>query len=115
MPPRRSSQQIAAAGGHFMSRSWLWMQRGRATPIGMTRRQGGAVGPSAPFLQRVDVQSDRVEDWASYPIHRNLSPLPRPDLIGRACPRRRRKDGEHGQGSEQIAAGAVASENGTWQ
>jgi predicted ATPase len=35
----------------------------------MTRRQGGAVGTSAPFLQRVDVQSDRVEDWASYPFH----------------------------------------------
>lgn len=35
----------------------------------MRQRQSGAVGSSAPFLQRVDVQSDRVEDWLSYPFH----------------------------------------------
>jgi len=35
----------------------------------MKHRRSGAAGSSAPFLQRVDFQSDRVEDWASYPFH----------------------------------------------
>src|SRR4051812_48995665 len=35
----------------------------------MKHRQSGAAGSRAPFLQRVDFQSDRVEDWGSYPFH----------------------------------------------